>query len=81
MNKRINVTLPDATVALLDRVSKKGQRSNLIDAAIKHYVKDKGRAELRKKLAEGYQKRAQEDLKMAAEWFPLEEEAWEKSRL
>jgi metal-responsive CopG/Arc/MetJ family transcriptional regulator len=38
MNKRINVILPITTVAVLDRVATKGNRSALIDRAIRHYV-------------------------------------------
>ena len=79
MNKRINITLPESTVRLLDRVSGKGQRSRLIDEAIKRYVNDQGRAALRKQLAEGYRRQAEESLEIAAEWFSLDEEAWRKS--
>jgi metal-responsive CopG/Arc/MetJ family transcriptional regulator len=39
MNKRINVILPSTTVAVLDKVASKGNRSALIDRAIQHYVK------------------------------------------
>ena len=33
MNKRLNITLPEQTVRLMDRVAGKGQRSSLIDRA------------------------------------------------
>ena len=41
MNKRINVILPTATVAVLNRVTTKGNRSALIDRAMRHYVKSR----------------------------------------
>jgi 5S rRNA maturation endonuclease (ribonuclease M5) len=63
MSKRINIVLPDATVALLDRVDAKGSRV---------------RRRLREQLKAGYHANAQRDLELAAEWFPLDEEAWEK---
>ncbi len=76
MSKRINIILPDKTVAVLDRVASKGARSRFIDLAVRHYVESQGRASLREQLKAGYQANAERDLAMAAEWFPLEEEAW-----
>ena len=76
MHRRINITLPDATVRLIDRVAAKGDRSRLIDQAVLHYVQKTGRAELRKQLREGAARRAKRDLVLVHDWFPLEEEAW-----
>ena len=76
MNKRINVILPTTTVAVLDRVTAKGNRSALIDRAIRHYVETQGRQNLRERLKQEALVNAERDLQMAAEWFPLEEEAW-----
>jgi hypothetical protein len=75
-NLRINVILPIATVAVLDKVAAKGNRSALIDHAIWHYVKTRSRQNLRARLKEEAMANAGRDLQMAAEWFPLEEEAW-----
>ncbi|SPE31889.1 conserved exported hypothetical protein [Candidatus Sulfopaludibacter sp. SbA3] len=77
MNKRINVILPTSTVAVLDKVAAKGNRSALIDRAIRHYVETQGRASLRERLKEEALANTGRDLEMAAEWFPLEEEAWQ----
>jgi len=79
MSKRINIILPDKTVAVLDRVASKGTRSRFIDQAVRYYVESQGRASLREQLKAGYKANAERDLAMAAEWFPLEEEAWRKS--
>lgn len=76
MSKRINIILPERTVSVLDRVTTKGNRSRFIDRAVLHYVETQGRQGLREQLAEGYRANAERDLAMAAEWFPLEEEAW-----
>jgi CopG family transcriptional regulator/antitoxin EndoAI len=76
MSKRINIILPDKTVAVLDRVASKGTRSRFIDRAVRHYLETQGRANLREQLKAGYRANAERDLAMAAEWFPLEEEAW-----
>src|ERR1017187_5065511 len=77
MNKRINVILPTTTVSVLDRVAAKGNRSALIDRAIRHYVETQGRQNLRQRLKQEALANAERDLQMAAEWFPLEEEAWQ----
>jgi hypothetical protein len=53
MSKRINVTLPDATMAVLDRVAPKGHRSRLISQAVLHYVKTRGTENLKQRLKEG----------------------------
>ncbi len=76
MNKRINITLPEKTVQLLDRVAQKGNRSRLIDSAVRRYVAEVGRANLRRRLKGGAIREAELDLQLAEEWFPLEEEAW-----
>ena len=75
MNTRLNITLPEQTVRLMDRVAGKGQRSSLIDRAVRRYVKEETRANLMKQLTESYHAHAAIDLQLAEEWCPLEEEA------
>jgi CopG family transcriptional regulator/antitoxin EndoAI len=76
MHRRINITLPEATVRLLNRVAPKGDRSRLIAKAVSHYVAAAGRTQLRKQLKEGAIRRAERDRQLAADWFALDEEAW-----
>jgi CopG family transcriptional regulator/antitoxin EndoAI len=78
MNRRINVILPESTVAVLARVAPRGNRSRLIDRAIRQYMAAQGRRHLRAQLKREALANAERDLAMAAEWFPLEEEAWKK---
>ena len=81
MHKRLNITLPDTTIKLMDRVVGKGDRSRLIADAVENYIESIGRVKLRKRLREGAVRRAKRDLQIAEGWFHLEEEAWsEKSR-
>lgn len=77
MNKRINISLPEETVRLLDRVAEKGNRSKLINEAVRHYVEQVGRENLRGRLKKGAQAQAERDLHLVEEWFALDEEAWE----
>jgi len=79
MSKRINVMLPDETLAVLDRLTTRGGRSRFVSRAVLHYVQSHGKQTLRERLKAGYQANAQENLKIALEWFPLEEEAWQRS--
>jgi metal-responsive CopG/Arc/MetJ family transcriptional regulator len=75
MNVRLNVVLPERTVRLIDRAVPKGQRSRLIDLAVRTYVGEKGRARLHKLLREGAKARSERDLALAEEWFALDAEA------
>ena len=75
MNKRLNITLPEETVRLMDRVAGRGRRSSLIDRAVRRYVKEETRANVRKQLAASYKANAELDLRLADDWFPLEEQA------
>jgi len=75
MNKRINIVLPEKTLAILDRVAPKGNRSQLIARAVLHYVESQGKEMLRERLKRESIATADRDLEMAADWFSLEEEA------
>lgn len=78
MYRRLNVTLPVGTVKLIDRVARRGSRSRLIDQAVRRYVQDLGRANLKKRLRAGAVERAERDLQIAQEWFDLDERPWQK---
>jgi CopG family transcriptional regulator / antitoxin EndoAI len=76
MRKRINITLPEETLELIDHVTEHGDRSRFIDEAVRHYIQETGRANLRKQLKAGAIRRAERDLHLAEEWFTIDEEAW-----
>jgi CopG family transcriptional regulator/antitoxin EndoAI len=80
MYQRINITLPEETLGLIDRLAKAGDRSRFIDRAIRYYVEAVGKANLKNLLKEGAISRAERDLRLAEEWFILEEETWPKDR-
>ena len=75
---RVNITLPQDTLRVLQRVVPKGERSRLINQAIKFYLKQLGRVRLEKKLEEGASRRAGRDLEITRDWFALENEIWPK---
>ena len=74
-HKRINVTLRQETVRLIDRITDRGERSRFIDEAVRQYVRGKSLGNLRKKLREGARATRDRDLNLAEDWFILEEEA------
>ena len=80
LHKRVDITLPKDTVRLIDRVAKKGDRSRLIDEAVRHYLEVVGMDNLRNKLKAGAMMRAERDLMLTGEWFLLDEETWPKNR-
>lgn len=50
MSKRINVVLPDKTLAVLDRVAPKGTRSQLISRAVLHFIESQEKEVVREQL-------------------------------
>jgi CopG family transcriptional regulator/antitoxin EndoAI len=79
MRRRINVTLPEETLRMLDRIVSRGDRSEFIKEAVEKYVKQVGRANLRKELKESAIRESELDLRVAEEWFDLEEEACQEA--
>ena len=51
--QRVDVTLPKETVRLLEKIAKRGDRSRLVDQAIRYFAKEMSRANLKKQLKEG----------------------------
>jgi CopG family transcriptional regulator / antitoxin EndoAI len=80
MHKSANITLPEETLALIDRVMDHGDRSRFIGQAVRHYIQETGRANLRKRLKEGAVRRAERDLDLAEEWFTIDEDVWQGGR-
>lgn len=77
MHKRINITLPEETLRLLEKHVQKGDRSALIDEALRRFLDEKHRAKLRLELAEGYRRNRRINRELSEEWRPLEEKAWQ----
>ncbi len=80
MYRRINITLPDSTVRLMERVAGKGERSRLVDDALKQYLRGATKKSLRKRIKEGAIRRSERDRALAAEWFLLDEETWSRGQ-
>lgn len=72
IRKRVNVSLPQATIQLLDRVAEPGSRSAFVDRAVHFYVRTVGQANLKEKLRQGATNNARRDLTLAEEWFAID---------
>jgi CopG family transcriptional regulator / antitoxin EndoAI len=87
MHRRLNITLREETIKLIDQVVEKGdaeygtlrERSRFINEAVQYYIEQKALADLREQLKEGAIRWAERDLQLAEESFYLEEEAWQKN--
>ena len=82
LHRRVNVTLPEDTIRLIDRSASHGNRSRFIDEAVRYFVREHGHTRLRQLLEEGAQRRAERDLAIAEEWFNVDigNAAWRKRR-
>jgi CopG family transcriptional regulator/antitoxin EndoAI len=80
LHRRINITLPEETIRLIDRVARKGDRSFLISEAVRHYVASVGKARLRRLLKEGALRHAERDLTIVEDWSSADEEQWRETR-
>jgi len=78
MSKRVNIVLPEKTLKVLDRVAGKGARSRFISEAVLYYVQSRSASNVRARLKQGALANANLDLEIAEEWFPVEQEAWQK---
>lgn len=71
--QRVNIILPQETLDLLDAVSKKGERSRVIDVAVRDYVSREGKLRVRKLLALGARVRNSRDLDIVRQWGMLKD--------
>jgi hypothetical protein len=78
MAKRINVMLPEATIRTLDRLSKPGERSRLIDKAVLHYAATRSAEGLREQLKQAALRDRDLDKETADEWVAVDYESWQQ---
>jgi len=71
MNRRLNITLPEQTVRMLDRAVPRGERSRLIDEAVRRFIHEQQGSNLRKQIELGATARSERDRQIAEEWCAL----------
>ncbi|UMX48079.1 MAG: ribbon-helix-helix domain-containing protein [Candidatus Nealsonbacteria bacterium DGGOD1a] len=72
--QRVDITLPKETVRLLEKIAKRGDRSRLVDQAIRYFAKEMSRTNLKKQLKDGAIVNASRDLNLVEEWFSIDNE-------
>ena len=77
--RRIIVTMPPDLLQQVEEMAAglNFNRSQFIRQAVKAFLEEQRRRELRELLKEGYLYRAQESLQMAEEFYVAEQEAWD----
>ncbi|NER06423.1 MAG: hypothetical protein F6K17_29510 [Okeania sp. SIO3C4] len=81
MDRKLNITIPEATMQLIEETMPQENLEQLINKALNFYIKQNLSENLKEELRIGGIKRAERDLQLAEEWYELEEEAWEKINL
>ncbi len=76
MYQKINISLPEQTVHLIEQMAGRRNRSRFIDEAVIYYMEQVGKIRLREQMKQGAIKRAERDLKLSQEWNSLEDDAW-----
>ena len=76
MSKRINVILPETTILAIDRLVKKGERSHLIDKAVRHYVATRSLESLQERLKAASIRDRDLEVEVAGDWAATDEESW-----
>ena len=71
--ERIDITLPEETIRLLDRAVPNGSRSRFIDKTIRHLIRTESNKQLKDRIKKGAIARAGRDLDLAEAWFVLED--------
>src|SRR6266568_5164615 len=78
MSKRINIVLPETTIQTIDRMTEPGQRSRFINQAVRHFVANRSAEALRAQLEHAAVRDQDLDREVAADWFAVDQEAWQR---
>ena len=70
--ERVNITLPKNTLRLIDRITRKRNRSGFVDRAVHFYVAEATKNNLKKQLRAGAKAHSERDSMLAGEWFPID---------
>lgn len=76
-NKRMVVYIPEQLLSQVDGVARRdsANRSEIVREALRLYVTEQKKNDIRAKMQQGYQEMGRLNLRIASEAFPLEQEA------
>lgn len=74
--KKVLITVPDTLLEQVDLIASKEQtnRSEFVREAMRRYIEEKKKAELREEMKKGYQEMAELNLRLAEMYFDAENE-------
>jgi hypothetical protein len=76
MARRINILLPEATLNVIDRMARPGQRSRFIERAVRHYVATASPEALEERIKQAAIRDRDLDLGIADDWLAVDQEQW-----
>ncbi|MCL5773750.1 MAG: hypothetical protein M1536_05150 [Firmicutes bacterium] len=74
-HKRVTFSLSEEIINLLNKSASENKKSDFVEKAISDYAGRIQKDALNKRLKEGYLANAEQDIKIAEEFYPLEQEA------
>lgn len=77
-NVRLNVILPRDLVDSLNQIAGPRNRSRMISESVREYIRQRNKAELEKRLEEGYRASAPENITMTKEFEAVDLEGWDE---
>jgi len=75
---RLNVILPRDLVDSLNQIAGPRNRSRMISESVREYIRQRNKAELEKRLEEGYRVSAAENIAMTKEFEAVDLEGWDE---
>ena len=75
---RINVTLPRDLIDTLNEIAGSRARSRLIAESIQAYIREMQKAELDRRLEEGYRASAKESVDLTSDFESVDLEGWDE---
>lgn len=76
--KKVELILPENLLETVDSIAKKENmtRSEYIENAMRFYIEEREKRELREQLIQGYQEMAEINIKISEDFFSAEQELW-----
>ena len=76
--KKVELILPEGLLETVDSIAKKENmtRSECIEHAMRFYIEERKKRELREQLIQGYQEMAEINITISEDFFSAEQELW-----
>lgn len=76
--KKVELILPENLLETVDSIAKKENitRSECIESAMRFYIEEREKRELREQLIRGYQEMAEINITVSEDFFSAEQEFW-----